>query len=221
MLKVVVFDSGYGGEFFADQLEEEIPVLNVIRVIDWRNAKQVLTGPKTARKVAEAALRPYIGKVDLIIFANHLLTITSLRRFKYKYKTQKFVGLSLKQPDSFIKNDVLILTTSAVTKTVSYRNFIFHMKRKTKTLTLDDWPAKIDDGELTEQEIKNAIRTFLKKESFDPKEIILACSQFNDIKKELRTIFGYNIKIYDSFDDTIRQTCKALRLRGGTGKKQK
>ena len=138
MLKVVVFDGGYGGEFFADQLEAELPILDIIRVIDWRNAEGLLVSPRKARKIAKTALRPYIGKVDLIIFANHLLTITSLKHFRRKYKDQKFVGLGLKKPDTFLKRDVLILTTKAVTKTINYYNFLFQIKRKSRTLTLDD-----------------------------------------------------------------------------------
>ena len=219
MLKVVVFDSGYGGEFFADKLAAELPVIEIIRVIDWRNADQILTSPRKARRVARAALRPYIGKVDLIIFANHLLSITSLRYFRRKYKNQKFLGLSLKKPDTFIKRDILILTTKAVAKTFTFRRFTFCLKRKSRTLTLDTWPAQIDDGELTEPVIKDTIKKFIAKEHFYPQEVILGCSQFDDIKNELRSVLGYNLKIYDSFDDAIRQTCKALRLRGGAGKK--
>lgn len=221
MLKVVVFDSGYGGEFFADQLEEEVPVLEVIRVIDWRNAKPILTSARKARKIAKTALAPYIGKVDLIIFANHLLTITSLKHFRRKYKNQKFIGMNLKQPDTFVKRDVLILTTKAVTRTINYHNFLFQIKRKSKTLTMDHWPAEIDDGDLTEAKIKDTLENFLVKEKIYPEEIILACSQFNDIKRELRNILGGNLKIHDSFSDTVRNTCKALRIRGGTGKKVK
>ena len=41
MLKVVVFDSGYGGELFADYLEEELPLVDIVRVIDWRNADKM------------------------------------------------------------------------------------------------------------------------------------------------------------------------------------
>lgn len=221
MLKVVVFDGGYGGEFFADQLESELPILEVIRVIDWRNADQILTSPRKARRVAKNALRPYIGKVDLIIFANHLLTITSLKYFRRKYKKQKFLGLSLKQPDTFIRRDVLILTTKAVTRTINYYNFLFHIKRKVETMTPDDWPAQIDDGELTESEIRTALETSLAHKQFKPEEVILACSQFSDIKNELRSILGSNLKIYDSFSDTIRNTSKILRIRGGVGKKPK
>ena len=219
MLKVVVFDGGYGGEFFADRLEEELPILDIIRVIDWRNADKLLAGPRSARKVAKAALRPYIGKVDLIIFANYLLTITSLKHFKRKYKDQKFLGLNLKQPDTFVKRDILILTTKAVARTVNFHNFTFHIKRKSKTIALDRWSSEIDEGELTEDEIRDTLENFLVRQNIYPQEVILACSQFNDIKTELKNIFGKNLKIHDSFDDAIRNTCKTLRLRGGIGKK--
>lgn len=221
MLKVVVFDGGYGGEFFADQLESELPVLEVIRVIDWRNADRLLTSSRKARRIAENALRPYIGRVDLIIFANHLLTITSLKYFRRKYKQQKFLGLTLKQPDSFVRRDVLVLTTKAVTRTINYYNYLFRVKRKVETMTQDDWPAQIDDGELTLDDIQSALESFLIHKDFKPEEIVLACSQFNDIKTELRSVLGQNLKIYDSFSDTIRNTCKVLHIRGGVGKKVK
>ena len=219
MLKVVVFDGGYGGEFFADQLESELPILEVIRVIDWRNADEILASPRKARKVAKAALRPYIGRVDLIIFANHLLSLTSLKYFRRKYKNQKFIGLSLKHPDTFIKRDVLILTTKAVARTINYHNFLFQIHRKSQTLTLDSWPAEIDEGTLTENQIRETFQKSRLKKHFYPEEIILACSQFNDIKTELRNIFSSNLKIYDSFNDAVHNTCKALGIRGGTGKK--
>ncbi len=221
MLKIVVFDSGYGGEFFADQLEEELPVAEVLRVINWREADKILSNPRSARQIAETSIRPYIGRVDLIIFANYLLALSSLKYFKNKYQNQKFLGLELKSPDTFIKRDVLILSTSAVSKTTGYHKFIFQIKRKTKTLNLDSWPAKIDDGELTFTEIKQTIQIFLSKcPKFNPQEIVLASSQFNDIKTELKKLFGQNLKIYESFDDTIRKTCKLLNIRGGTGKKK-
>lgn len=221
MLKVVIFDSGYGGELFADQLEKELPVLEVIRVIDWRNAEKIQSDPKEARQCAKTALAPYLGKVDLIIFANYLLSLTSLKYFKRQYKNQPFLGLSLKAPDSFIRRDVLILATKPIIKTISYRSFIFHINRKIKTLALDTWPAKIDDGELAHVEICDTIQPYLKLKDFDPKEVILACAQFNDIKKELKDIFGKNLKIYDGFNEAIIKTSKLLKLRGGTGKKSR
>lgn len=221
MLKIVVFDSGYGGEFFADQLSTHLPIVEIVRVISWRQADEVLSGSHKARIVAEESLRPYIGKVDLIIFANYLLTVTSLRYFRRKYRKQQFIGLELKAPDTFKKRDILILSTKAVSRTIGFRHFVYKLKRNTRTINLDSWPSKIDDGELSREEIEHTIKTYLNKyPDFQPQEIILASSQFEDIKTDLRKIFGRNLRIYDGFDETIRNTCQILDIRGGTGKKR-
>lgn len=221
MLKVVVFDSGFGGELFADYLEAELPIVEVIRVIDWRNTDKLLASSKSARKVAEEALRPYIGRVDLIIFANCLLSCTSLRFFKRKYKNQKFLGVYLEKPDTFIKKDVLVLTTKALAKTIYYSRFIHGLNRKTKTLLIDDWVVRIDDGELCYSEIRETILKFIAELNFEPKEIILGCTQLYDIKKEITQVFNGNIKIFDGFIAAIRATHKLLGIRGGNGKKRK
>lgn len=219
MIKIVVFDCGYGGEFFADRFEEEIPVVDITRVIDWRHAEQYLNSIKDSRVLAEAALRPYINKVDLIILANHLLSITSLKYFRRKYPKQRFVGFSLKTPDTFIQRDTLMITTKAVTRTMEYHGFLFRLKRKIKTITVDTWPLKIDDGELTDEEISETISAFTKKKHIQPEEIILGNAQLEDITPDLRKLFGHNLKIYSSFNDTIRDACKLLHIRGGINKK--
>ena len=220
MLKVVVFDGGYGGECFADKINQELPIIDVIRVIDWRNADGLLNSARSARRVAVNALRPYIGKVDLIVLANHLLTITSLKYLRRKYKNQKFIGFDLKMPDTFKKRDVAVLTTKAVARSFYYYNFLFKMKRRVKTLALDEWPIKIDDGELSINEVNDTLGQVLKNEE-NYKEVILACSQFSDIKNELRDYFGNNVRLYDSDEDALRNLCKVLKIRGGIGKKKK
>jgi glutamate racemase len=218
MLKVVVFDSGFGGELFADYFEEEMPVVEIILVIDWRHAENHLKGPRAARKLTREAIRPYIGRVDLIVFANQLVSVTSLKYFRRKYRGQKFVGLGLKEPERFLPREVLVLTTQAVAKTINYQMFLFRMKRRVGTMTIDDWLGKIDDGELSTGEIEDAVR--LATRSFRPEEVVLAASQLVDIKRELQEILGRDVKIYDSFRDTLRKACKALGIRGGTGKKR-
>lgn len=223
MLKVVVFDSGYGGEFFADRLKEELPILDIIRVIDWRHANEYQKNVRSARRAAKIALAPYLEQVDLIIFANHLLSIGGLNYFKRKYPMQKFLGLNLAYPDTFIPRDVLILATSAVTKTMRYHLFRLRLrfKRKLRDLALDSWPVMIDDGDLTPDEVQDTLASFLFKENFHPKEVVLACSQFYDLKSNLRDLLGHNLKIYDSFGDTIHRATKMLGIRGGTGRKPK
>ena len=221
MLKIVVFDGGYGGEFLADKLEEELPVVDIIRVIDWRNADSILRSPRRARKIAEKALAPYIGRADLIIFGNYLISLTSLGYFQNKYSHQKFIGLQLKQSDSFIPRDTLILSTNAVTHTPKFLGYVLRTQHRVRTLSVDSWPHDIDEGTLSQEDIRATIEDFLAKKKFRPEQIILTCSQFDDIKDDLTAIFGHKVKIYDGFEDTIRSTFKALGIRGGLGKKRK
>lgn len=216
MLKVVVFDSGYGGELFADYLEEELPILEVIRVIDWRNANQILKSPKFARGAAEKALQPYINKVDLIVFANYLLSLTSLKYFCRKYKSQPFVGLKLNNT-KIVNKPTLILATKSLTKTFNY--YWFSRQIQAKTIILDDWPTLIDDGELTGHKIRRDLRTYLSQNNgFAPEQIVLGCSQFVDLKSEFIKFFGHNTKIIDGFESALRETCQTLKLRGALKK---
>lgn len=214
MLKIVIFDSGYGGELFADYLEQELPVVDIVRVIDWRHAVAIQQNAKLARKFTEEALRPYIGKVDLIIFANYLLSITSLKYFCRKYKNQRFLGLNLYHPCNFNRRTAII-TTNAVAKTFTCKYFAHQIKAE--IYTLDDWPILIDDGELGHAKIRRDLTPIKAKK---PTQLILACSQFADLEDELRKIFGHNIKIINNFDQTTREACHLLKIRGSL-KKQK
>lgn len=213
MLKIAVFDSGFGGELFADRLESELPVVEVIRVIDWRSAKEAQKNPYSARRFAEQALRPYLGKVDLIIMANYLLATTSLKYFRRKYSTQKFVGFTIKPKRIAASKPTLIITTKAITRNLAYS--VFAHRIKARTICLDSWPLLIDDGDLTSEDIKRDLAAALNSiHNFTPKQILLACGQFTDLTADFRQVFGHNVRIVDSFDQTIEDACRTLRLKG-------
>lgn len=220
MLKVVVLDGGFGGELFADRLEEELPVVEVIRVIPWRNADDFLKSPHAARKAAMEALKSYIGSVDLIILANYLLSTTSLGYFRRKYKKQRFVGLTLPSLTTFVGRPTVVLTTTALAHTINYHTYCLRLRRKVATICLDSWPPLIDDGELTDAMIRTEFQRFFIKNHYYPEEIVLTCSQFHDISPSLRAILGHNLKIHDSTRDAISEITKLLGIRGGTGKKR-
>lgn len=218
MLKIVIFDSGYGGEDFAEKLESELPTMEIIRVIDWRNADEILANSRRARILAEKALRPFIGKVDLIVIANYLVSSTSLGYFRHKYKNQKFIGFTLKPKRIVPGRPTLILTTKAITKSLTYLNFT--LRPSMRTICLDSWPPLIDDGELTGENFTTDLTQATKKiKKFIPQQILLACGQFSELRSEFRKFFGHNVRIVDSFDDTINEICHELKIRGRSGKK--
>ena len=223
MIKVVVFDGGYGGEILADRLEKELPVIEVIRVIDWRNAESLLQSTHAARRVAVKALKPYAGRVDLIIVANYLVSLSGLKFLRKAFPHQKIIGLKLPQE---ITNESgkrpLILATQAVLRTPSVRKFLIklRLRGRIRVVVQDTWPSLIDDGELDRVTIELALREKGIVRGTAWKEILLLCSQFYDIVPDLRQILGTRIKISDGLDATIREAEKVLKIRGRITKRK-
>lgn len=219
MLKIVVFDSGVGGEIFAERLQDYLPVVQIIKVIDWRHADKYMRRPREARRYAAEALRPYIGHADLIVFANQFLTATSLKYFRRHYGNQLFTGLGLQLPDTFRPRATLIMATSAISHTVAYHNYVVHMRRPVVTLCPDEWIKLIDDGELTHSIVKRTLNKYFPTHDGGPYEVILACAHFCDIKDSIRRACGWHgVKIYDGFNDCYRDICQLLKIRGGLKK---
>ena len=215
MLKtVVIFDSGFGGELFADYIEEKVPIFDIIRVIDWRHASEINKNPRLARKYAKQALRPYINRVDVIVFANYLLSMTSLNYFRRKFKNQTFIGFKFPKPRR--RQTTLILTTHALTKTFSFKFKTF--MRKIIPAIHDEWPTLIDDGELNPILIR---RELVGYKTFKPKKVYLACTHFADIEPIIRKTFSPTVGIYDGYRDTLNQICHTLHLRGLDYKRKK
>lgn len=213
MLKIAVFDCGFGGELFADHLENELPIVQVIRVIDRRSAGDCFRNWHDARKAAEKAIRPYLGKVDLIVIANYLLASTSLTYFRRKYKAQKFIGFSLYQKRIINKRPTLVITTKATTRSLTYVNFAHRIKAK--TVCFDTWPLLIDHGAMTDDKFRRDLNAAMSHISdFSPKQILLACGHFTELKPAFRSVFGHNVRIIDGYDDVMHDVYAALNLRG-------
>jgi hypothetical protein len=146
------------------------------------------------------------------VFANYLLSTTSLNYFRRKYKKQKFAGLTLPKLESAKRPAVL--TTAALSRSKSFR--YYSARNHLKSFILDDWPILIDDGELGNAKFRRDLKHV---KIFSPTTIVLACSQFSDLLPELRRFFGHNLKIIDGFEDTLRETEQILGLRGILKKK--
>ena len=117
MLKIAVFDGGYGGDFFAEWLKEEIPVVEIDRVIDWRNAEPILNNPKEARKIAETRVKASLAlqavAVEQKITVSDDLVNAKIAELRDVYKKSPEAIKSLKDPNVKvdIKNRMIIEAT--------------------------------------------------------------------------------------------------------------
>lgn len=94
MLKVVVFDGGWGGETVAQYLANELQILDILRVIDWENAPYEEKDTTEVCRLAELALLDYIHKVDLIVLGGYSAAM-ALEYLRQKFPKQKFVAVGI------------------------------------------------------------------------------------------------------------------------------
>lgn len=94
MLKIVVFDSGWGGELVADFLMRELTTVEVVRAIDWAHAPYCGKSVEEICELADLNLRRFVGEVDLIVLGGYAVSL-ALGYMKEKYPQQKFVGMSI------------------------------------------------------------------------------------------------------------------------------
>ncbi|MBQ9019872.1 hypothetical protein IJ096_00915 [Candidatus Saccharibacteria bacterium] len=217
MLKAVVFDSGWGGEMFADYLEERMPVVEVIRVIDWRRAPYGDRGRAEICVMVDKVLQPFIGEADVIVLASYAVTVAALSYLRWKYPEQKFVGFEMGLSDYVVEkknysNTVMVLATGVVEKSASFMREMLTMRGK-HILRPDcaGWTKLVDDGEMTERKLREYLDGYLDMKI----DVILPYSTgFLDLKPMLEKIYGRGVVVND-FARVFQQVCVALGLRGG------
>lgn len=94
MLKIVVFDTGWGGELVADYLGQELEVVEVVRVIDWGGGAYNDRTRAEIDCLVEENLRSYIGQVDLIVLGGYVVSLAA-EYLCERYPEQKFVGMGV------------------------------------------------------------------------------------------------------------------------------
>lgn len=94
MLKVVVFDGGWGGRNVANYLADELGIVEVECVIDCGPRPYELMNSEEICVLAEEKLKPYLGKVDLIVLGGYMSSL-ALDALREKYPDQRFVGMDI------------------------------------------------------------------------------------------------------------------------------
>lgn len=158
MLKIVVCDSGWGGELVADFLSEELGMVEVVRVIDWPHASYHDRSSTEISQLAEAALNQYLNQVDLIVLGGYATSL-ALDNLQAKYPNQSFVsmGYSL-QHILHTKNYPYRIGILAGRQTIN-SDLVeqLHEDLPQSTFASFDcgaWESPIDDGELSTKQIR-------------------------------------------------------------------
>ena len=212
MRKVLIFDSGWGGELFANYLEEELAIIEVVRVIDWKNGPYCQYNEEVICRLAEESLKRYIGKVEVIVLASYTITVAALEYLRERYPNQKFVGFDLRLSRMLrrtaMNKKVMILATEMVRESLEYGVERQRLDRfEVVEPNCEKWLQKTNEGKISEELIRKELCQAKKVDV-----VLLYCTNFVEMKDVLERIYGWHVRVLDDFIGVYRATCVALGL---------
>lgn len=152
MLKVVVFDGGWGGEIVADYLENELGVVEIIRVTDWANAPYDGKTIAEVRKLTCACLAQYMNKVDLVVLGGYTVSMTE-DYLRQHYQHQKIVGVSINYYRILKSGKYPDRVTAIMSQSLLETNFCQDLRQNLpySTIAIPDssgWEEQTNSGDL-------------------------------------------------------------------------
>lgn len=165
MLKIVVYDGGWGGEVVANFLSSELQTVEIIKVSDWQNAPYETKSFADVQHFAEQNLAPFINKVDAIVLGGYL-TSTLLGFLRQTYPQQIFVGVSIDYrliPANSQQSDsqIVCLMSRLILKTPIWTN----LQRALPDATLiapdcSGWEELIEIGAMSSQILRQELSPY-------------------------------------------------------------
>ncbi len=246
MLKVVVFDSGYGGDVVADYLSDELGIVEVVRVIE---ANLSLENGSLAQiyHFSKACLRTYVGKVDLIVLGGYVVSL-ALELLEREYPQQKFISVGVNYyrilNSRAFPNQIAIMANKALFETKVRTEICRELPYSTIILPdCSGWDQLINDGQMSTDVLRSDLGPYFalrpsrrktppppssnsanppdKPDPFRPDVVLLLNTHFWSIREDFEELFGYCVRVIDFRQKLLHDTCRALNLRGVDGCRSK
>lgn len=164
MLKIAVFDGGWGGEVVATFLAKELQTVEIIRAIDWKHAPYEGKTANEICQLAEQYLAPHIGKVDLVVIAGYMSAM-ALDYLKHRYPQQKFVSVGINYyrilKSSTYPDRVTVMMDSELLDTPLCEELRDNLPNSTITMPdCSGWEDLANKGELSPEVLATDLATY-------------------------------------------------------------
>lgn len=211
---ILLFDSGVGGLSIYHEIKKKLPNFNYIYAFDnlifpYGNKKKKFIIERTFYFINEIQKK---YKVILAIIACNTASILSLSILKKNFHFP-IIGVfpEIKIATKKTKNGIIgILATKITINEFFTKKKIEKLKKKYKIITLHSTKLvelaenKFIKKKIQENEIKNILKSYINIKK-QPDTILLGCTHFNFIEKEIKRLFNKKIKIIKSGITTIKK----------------
>ena len=226
MIKIAVFGCGWGGELFADFLENELAIAEVVRLNDYSHAPYGKLAWVEICQLTEQAVKSAIGNVEVIVLASCAATVGAINYLREKYPEQKFVGMEPRMMDAlgnFEPKRVMLVASASVRNSIGYKVEKERLALSAEVLELDcsRLVEYADQEEMTASRLKKELSEQGFKKNFNVTKqvdaVLVYESSLADMREAFEDIVGWQAVIVDGFKQVYRETCGVLGLLGLDG----
>ncbi len=196
-MNIGVFDSGIGGLVILKAIIQRLPNYSYVFLGD---TKHIPYGPKTEKEIERLTKQniDYLFKKQncaLVIVACNTASAKAVRALQEKYPYQKILGVIIPTIEEIKKGERV--GVFATTRTVASGKYIKELRKRFQGMDIVQKSAPllvpmIEAGKYDKQIVQKYISYFIEKKVTT---IILGCTHYSLLKKEIRKIIPKNIRI--------------------------
>lgn len=245
MLRVIVCGGGWGAELVADFLQSELEIIEVVRIIDWREPDYSKLAPSTRIERIEAALKAYQRQIDLVVLGDYAAT-TIMETLRMRNPQFSFVGMDVDihriLRASHYPTKVTILADNSFENSKAEQTLYEKLADSAFTvLQPQNWVELINSQELDKNLLHKDLsqifqlpqrssgslaQTLLDEVKVqedqitklpNPDAVLLLNTYYWEIKKDLEAVFGWRVRVLDFRQQLLHDVCRSLKLRGVDG----
>jgi len=212
--KIGVFDSGLGGLSVLYEIHKSLPNENLIYVGDSLNAPYGTRSKEEVFKLAKTICDYFISKnCKAIVIACNTATSAAVIKLRELYDIP-IIGMepAIKPALELSKGNILVMATEMTLTESKFSNLMMTISGSER---ITKWPAP-SLVPLVENHFDNAqmkmetLRDCLSGIKETPEAIVLGCTHFIFLKKEIQQLFFQKVRIVDGNKGTVQQLIRQL-----------
>ncbi len=214
-----VFDSGVGGISVLKELTALLPNEDFFFYGDSANAPYGEKDEEEVKTLAETLAGRLIDRgAKAIVIACNTATSAAAQSIREKYPDVPIVGVEPAVKPAAMELDhkkVLVMATPMTLKRDKYKELAGRFAEQTSLIPLacPGLAARIEQGSLEESDLMEMLEDLLMPYRGQVDGVVLGCTHYPFIKKQLREIFG-DIPFFDGAEGTARELKRRLSENG-------
>lgn len=218
---VGVFDSGLGGLSVLEEMLSLLPHENFVYFGDSANAPY---GTKNEEEILELTSKNILMLKEMgakaVVLACNTATSVAAGHLRKKYKDMPIIGVEPAIKPAVLDNPkekIIVMATPATLKGKQFINLAGRYEESSKLVSIpcEGLMEFVERGELQGGKLEHYLKEKLQEEIKEkPAAIVLGCTHYPFVKKEIINIVGEGIKIYDGGLGTAKQLKRVLQANG-------